>query len=173
MSSQVEEATPNVPIRNAALVFRPYNRGVRFGGSAAHLGKLGGAKLVGFNLEILDPGRQSCPFHWHQREEEHFFILEGRCVLRSGDRRYDMGPGDYVCFPAATGVAHCFENPFAEPCRFIAVGTREPDEIAVYPDSRKILIRALRLIVPYPAQGLDYWDGEAPDQPLARRDAPP
>jgi uncharacterized cupin superfamily protein len=160
------EATPHVPIRSSELAYEVYARGARFGGRSIALGKLGGAKLVGVNLDEIAPGKQSCPFHFHQREEEHFYVLEGRCTLRSGSARHEMGPGDYVCFPPGTGVAHCFENHTSEPCLLLAIGTRDPDEIAVYPDSGKVLLRSLRTIVPLPERSLDYWQGERSDDSI-------
>lgn len=161
--------TPNVPLSSSQLPWREYGQGVRFGGRSLALGKLGGAQLVGVNLDEIAPGKQSCPFHYHQREEEHFFVLKGRCILRSGEQRHEMGPSDYVCFPAGTGVAHCFENPFEEPCLLLTIGTRDPNDVCVYPDSGKALVHALRAILPLPEQSLGYWHGERPDEPLAQR----
>lgn len=158
---------PNVPIRSSDLEFDRWQEGTRFAGGEIPLGRLGGAERVGVNLVELTPGKQSCPFHWHLLEEEHFFVLEGRCVLRSGESRFEMGPGDYVCFPAGTRVAHCFENPYPEPCRMLTIGTREKNEVAVYPDSQKMKIRALNVIVPWNDKGLDYWHAERPDEPLS------
>ncbi len=158
--------TPNVPIRTHELAFDVWHEGVRFGGAELPLARLGGARDIGVNLVELAPGRQSCPLHWHLREEEHFYVLDGRCVLRSGDERHAMAKGDYVCFPAGTRVAHAFENPHAEPCRLLAIGTRVADEIAVYPESGKMKLRALDAIVPWPPLSLDYWHGEQPDLPL-------
>ncbi|HWB74032.1 MAG TPA: cupin domain-containing protein [Nannocystaceae bacterium] len=158
--------TPNVPIRSHELAFDIWHEGARFGGAELALGRLGGARDVGVNLVELAPHRQSCPLHWHLREEEHFYVLEGRCVLRSGDERHEMSAGDYVCFPAGTRVAHAFENPHAEPCRLLAIGTRVADEIAVYPESGKMKLRALDAIVEFPPRSLDYWHGEHIDIPL-------
>ncbi len=160
------EATPNTPIRSASLPWTRWSEGERFGGGQIPLARLGGAVDIGVNLVELAPGRQNCPFHWHVREEEHFYVLEGECVLRVGDDRHAMGPGDYVCFPAGTGVGHCFENPHPRPCRLLAIGQRDPAEIAVYPDSGKAKLRAMEAIVPWPSEGLDYWDGEHPERPL-------
>ncbi len=160
------EPTPNVPIASSLLQYESYATGTRFGGRSIALGKLGGARLVGVNLDEIAPGKQSCPFHFHQLEEEHFYVLQGRSILRSGSQRHEMGPGDYVCFPAGTGVAHCFENPFAEPCLVLAIGTREPNEVAVYPDSGKVMLRSLRTIVALPERSLDYWQGERTEEPL-------
>ncbi len=158
--------TPNVPIATASLAFDRWYEGERFGGGEIPLGDLGGARDIGVNLVELVPGRQSAPLHWHLREEEHFYVLAGRCVLRVDDARHVMGPGDYVCFPPATRVAHCFENPYDEPCRLLAIGARLSDEIAVYPESKKMKLRALGKIVPLPDDGLDYWHGEDVDAVL-------
>lgn len=164
--SRTRTPSPNTPFRSRELAFDIWHEGPRFGGAELPLGTLGGAEQIGVNLVELAPGRQSCPMHWHLREEEHFYVLEGRCVLRSGDERHDMGPGDYVCFPAGTRIAHAFENPHALPCRLLAIGSRSPDEIAVYPESRKMKLRALDAIVPWPPSSLDYWHGEPTTIPL-------
>ncbi len=148
------------------MAFDRWQEGERFGAAEIPLGDLGGARDIGVNLVELTPGRQSAPLHWHLREEEHFYVLDGRCVLRVDDTRHVMGAGDYVCFPPATRVAHCFENPYDEPCRLLAIGSRVPDEIAVYPDSRKMKLRALGMIVPLPDEGLDYWHGEPAHEAL-------
>lgn len=157
---------PNVPLTARALPEEAWSEGVRFGTREIALGKMGGAQKVGVRLERIPPGKQSCPFHYHLREEEHFYVLEGQCVLRSGDQRFVMKAGDYVCFPAGTGVAHAFENPFDAECVFLGIGTRDESDIAVYPDSRKAMVRAIKAIVPWPIKSVDYWEGERPDEPL-------
>ena len=159
-------ATPNLPIHSQDLAFDRWSEGERFAGAEIPLAALGGGTQIGVNLVELVPGKQSCPMHWHVREEEHFYVLEGRCVLRTDDDRHELGPGDYVCFPANGRVAHAFENPFAERCRLLAIGSREPSEIAVYPESKKLELRALDVIVPMPEDSLDYWMGERAETPL-------
>src|SRR5262245_51721464 len=150
---------PNVPISSVSIGWDRWEEGTRFKGAHIPLGELGGAEDVGINLVELEPRKQSCPFHWHLLEEEHFFVLAGRCVLRTTEGRYEMRAMDYVCFPAGTRVAHCFENPFDQPCRLLAIGTRCQDEIAVYPDSGKMKLRALATILPWSEESLDYWEG--------------
>ncbi|MGE0707712.1 MAG: cupin domain-containing protein [Planctomycetota bacterium] len=161
------EPRPNVPLRSAELPWEEYGTPGRFGDRTLPLGAHGGATQVGFHIVELPPGKQGCPFHYHLREEEHFYVLSGRCVLRSGDERHEMGPGDYVCFPAGGRVGHATLNPFAEPCRMIVVGTRSPDDVCVYPDSGKAKVRSLAHMFPWPAPSLDYMHGED-DSPLPR-----
>ena len=162
-------ATPNKPLKSDDLKWEDYSQdSVRFGDKTLPLGDYGGATQLGFNLVELPPGKQSCPFHYHMREEEHYFILEGRCILRSGEKRFEMSAGDYVCFPAGTGIAHATLNPFPEACKMIVAGSprAHPLEVAVFPDSKKAKVRALKAMVPWPQNNLDYNFGEKADEAL-------
>ena len=71
--------------------------------------------------------------HYHMLEEEHALILEGQVTLLLGDERYEMKPGDYVCFPAGQKVGHSFMNSGAGPCSYLMIGERNPNEVCVYP----------------------------------------
>ena len=66
------------------------NQGVE--GREILLSRLAGATQVHVNLAVLPAGKQSCPFHCHLREEEHFYVLSGRCILRSGDDPFPSRP---------------------------------------------------------------------------------
>ena len=54
-------------------------------------------KVVKFQGEFI--------WHQHEREDELFFVVEGRLrmQLRDGDR--DLGPGEFIIVPQ--GVEHC------------------------------------------------------------------
>lgn len=117
---------------------------------------------LGVNQMRLEPGRAGVPFHLHHREDEVFFVLSGRGVLRYGDEINELRPGDCVSCPAGTGVAHQLANPFDEDFVYLAIGPFDPHEVCEYPDSGKVLVRALRRV------GLleerEYMSGE-PDVP--------
>lgn len=159
---------PNVPIRADDESTERFSHGERFDSNEVLLSRLGGGTQVHVNQLTIQPGKQSGPYHYHVREEEHFYVLTGRCVLRSGEDRHDMTQGDYVCFPANGRVAHAFENPFAEECTLLTIGAFDPDEVAVYPDSGKAKIRALNAMVKWPQESLEYWDGEDAQRPVER-----
>lgn len=118
------------------------------------------------------PGRQSSPAHYHVFEEEHVYILEGALTLRLGAQRHAMRAGDYACFPAGQAAGHCLVNEGGAPCRYVIVGERNPNEVAVYTDSNKVLVRALgrRTILDLAARR-GYWHGE--DTGLPAGTAPP
>ena len=133
---------------------------------ARHLGEHWGAEFrvltlsmrprggnLGINHMRVSPGRTTSPFHSHQREDEAFFILSGRGVLRYGDRVLPLRAGDCVSCPAGTGTAHQIAN-----LVYLAIGAHDPDEVCVYPDSGKVLVRSLEQIGRI--EGTDYFDGE-------------
>jgi len=125
-----------------------------------HMRAAGGT--LGVVQNTLAPGNVGCPFHWHSREDEVFFVLSGRGILRYGDDVREIGPGDCVSCPAGTQVAHQIGNPFDEDLVYLAIGPRDPDEVCGYPDNGKVMIRALQQVGVFDAR--DYMDGE-PEPP--------
>ena len=117
---------------------------------------------LGVNWMRVPPGRCACPFHGHQREDEVFFVLSGRGLLRYGDTLQELRAGDCVSCPAGTGLAHQVGNPFDEDLVYLAIGPHDPDEVCFYPDSGKVLVRSLRRIGWL--ENVAYLDGE-PDRP--------
>ena len=103
-----------------------------------------GGRKIGIAYEELPPGKQSCPFHYHMLEEEHIIALEGEATLRLGEERYTIKAGDYVGFPAGQRAGHCLVNESGAPFRFIIIGDHQPDDVCVYPDSGKVVVRARR-----------------------------
>ena len=91
----------------------------------------------------LPPGHVMCPFHYHQREDEVFFVLSGRGVLRYGDQLFQLREGDCVSCPAGTRTGHQIANPFDADLVYLAIGPHDPDEVCVYPDSGRVMIRGL------------------------------
>lgn len=116
---------------------------------------------VGVAIVELPPGKRSAPAHYHMHEEEHVFMLEGTATLRLGNDSFSMQAGDYVCFPAGQRAGHCLVNDSDAPCRYVMVGERNQNEVVVYTDSRKVLVRALgnRALFDLDATRT-YWDGE-------------
>src|SRR6185295_12648950 len=134
----------------------------RYGGSEKAMAGAVGGKHLGYHLEILDPGKLSAPFHYHHHEEELFYVLEGRAILRQGNveatEEIEVRPGDFIAFPAGTGIAHHFRNDSTEPFVFLVMSNKVPADVCEYPDSDKVLIRGTRLMLRR-KPALDYWDG--------------
>ena len=54
--------------------------------------------------EAIVPEGASPPAHVHDALDDSFYILDGRMVIRCGDKEWEAGPGSWVQFPA--GVPH-------------------------------------------------------------------
>jgi len=158
------ERNPKTPISLENVPWEPWSEGARFGGRVKHLtmSLMGRDYRVGMVIEEVAPGKQSCPFHYHLLEEEQVLVLEGSAALRLGEEIYQMKLWDYVCFPAGQRAGHCFINNSTQPFRYLIIGERNPHDVCVYPDSNKILVRALDLEHDMFDMGAtrNYWDGE-------------
>jgi uncharacterized cupin superfamily protein len=135
------------------------SEGRRFGLRFRSLGDFGGGTHLGVSIEVLAPGRQAYPKHYHMLEEEHLLVLEGSLTLQLGERSYPMRAGDYVCFHAGRPLGHAMVNEGGEPCRYLIIGEREPHDVIVYTDSGRVGVRLT-------AEGyrksatMEYWEGE-------------
>jgi len=160
------------PIASRDVAWMEWSDVPRFFGRARHLTRaaFGDEYHVGVAIEELPPGMQSAPAHWHVFEEEHVYVLEGALTLRLGAERHAMAAGDYACFPAGQQAGHCLINTGHAPCRYVIVGEHNPNEVAVYTDSNKVLVRALgrRTILDLGARR-GYWDGEDTGLPAGVR----
>jgi uncharacterized cupin superfamily protein len=121
------------------------------------LGVAAGSVASGMNRVKVAPGARSCPFHCHGAEEEMFVVLAGSGTLRLGDERHGVGAGHVVARPPGTRVAHQFIAG-DEGLTLLAWGTREPNDIVWYPDSKKVNLRGIG--IKGRIEPLDYWDGE-------------
>jgi uncharacterized cupin superfamily protein len=139
-----------------------FEKGDKFACDSARIGPLLGAKDLGYSYDVVPPGKRSCPFHSHQGEEEMFFIVRGRGLLRYGAGTRPIRAGDFICCPTGgPDTAHQIVNDSDEELAYISVSTMMPAEICEYPDSGKIgafgsgvrhLTRA--------GDAVDYWEGE-------------
>ena len=135
------------------------------GKSAEVANKLNSTKL-GFHVEILSPKKYSCPYHYHELEEELFFVLEGEATLRQNNSYCTISKGDLIFFGLGEEYSHQFYNHTDEDFKFIAISNKDEADIAYYPDSGKVNIRKTREIfkqddkVPYITDEEDptrYW----------------
>jgi uncharacterized cupin superfamily protein len=141
------------------------------GGVWKGLGAAAGAVRTGLNWLQLSPGTEGAPPHCHSAEEEAFVVLDGEGIVElwpspiaeeRGVAREDIPvrAGHVVARPAGTKIAHSFRAGSGG-MTLLVYGTREPNDIAYYPRSKKIYWRGVGLIGR--VEHLDYFDGE-PDR---------
>lgn len=91
----------------------------RFEGT--ELSRPGGLERVGVSIAWLAPGDESFAFHAHLVEEEWLYLLSGRAMVDMGEESVELGPGDFVAFPAPN-VPHLVRNPFDAMCSYLMGG---------------------------------------------------
>jgi uncharacterized cupin superfamily protein len=98
------------------------------------LGDAAGLTQYGVNLLRLPPGAWSAQRHWHEREDEFVYVLEGEVTLVTDAGEEVFRPGDCVGFKAGDPDGHCFQNRSDRDALLLEVGTRTPggDEVG-YP----------------------------------------
>lgn len=122
-----------VPLKTGSIYPEPYASMMQ-GRSSLRLGEAGGLTQFGVNLVMLEPGAMSSLRHWHHKEDEFVWIVEGECTLVQDEGETVMRPGDCAAFPAGSPNGHHFLNRTDKVAKFMVVGTKASSETAVYSD---------------------------------------
>lgn len=128
---------------------------------ASHDAEIGwhiGARRLGYQMVRLPAGARFCPMHSHDREEELFYVIEGRPAVRTPRGTLQLRPGDFMAFPVGDRSAHQLLNESDADALVLLLGTDEEDETVYYPESHKVLAGRRRLMMR--EDRLDYFDGE-------------
>ena len=70
-------------------------------------------------VEQVIRGGFASPYHVHRREDEAFYVLEGKIAVIADGKWIHAGPGDYVFGPR--DVPHGFKAPGDTPARVLVV----------------------------------------------------
>jgi mannose-6-phosphate isomerase-like protein (cupin superfamily) len=72
-------------------------------------------------LENVVPPLQGPPLHVHVREDEMYYVLEGRVRFKADDRIFDAPTGSFMFIPR--GTPHCFQNVGSTAARLLVMFT--------------------------------------------------
>ncbi len=98
------------------------------------LGDHAGLKNFGVNLTRLDPGAESSMRHWHAKQDEFIYVLEGEVTLVTNAGRQRLSPGMAAGFPAGKPDGHQLVNETDKSVLYIEIGDRTPEDGATYSD---------------------------------------
>jgi uncharacterized cupin superfamily protein len=98
------------------------------------LGDALGLTKIGVNLSTLMPGKQSSMRHYHTREDEMIFMVEGEVVLITDEGEQVLTAGHCAGFPAGSSNGHHLINRSAQPARYLEISNRDPQDSAAYSD---------------------------------------
>jgi uncharacterized cupin superfamily protein len=122
-----------VPEHSTTGYPEPYKSRVA-GRHKRRLGDHAGLKNFGVNLTRLDPGAESSMRHWHTRQDEFIYVIEGEITLVTDSGRQKLTPGMAAGFPAGKADGHQFVNETMKPVLYLEIGDRTPGDGAAYTD---------------------------------------
>ena len=93
-----------------------------------------GLSQFGVNLLELAPGAWSSQRHWHERQDELVYVLEGEATLVTDEGETILSAGMVAGFKAGSGNGHHVVNRSNAVVRLLEVGTRTVEETATYSD---------------------------------------
>jgi uncharacterized cupin superfamily protein len=93
-----------------------------------------GLSQFGVNLLELLPGVWSSQRHWHERQDEFIYVLEGEVTLVTDKGETILTPGMVAGFRAGEPDGHHLVNRSNAVARVLEMGTRTAEETAHYPD---------------------------------------
>ena len=118
----------------------PFDRVVH-GRERRRLGNAAGLDQFGVNLTTLRPGAASALRHWHEKEDEFVYIVEGELVLIEDGGETVLKAGDAAAFKANSGDGHHLVNRTTREALFLEIGTRSKHERVEYPDVDLLVVR--------------------------------
>jgi len=93
-----------------------------------------GLSQFGVNLLELEPGTWSSQRHWHERQDEFVYVLEGEVTLVTDQGETVLTAGMIAGFLAGEANGHHLTNRSNALARVLEMGTRTAEETAHYSD---------------------------------------
>lgn len=124
----------NVPNRTTSIYpdeFKPLVQGR----IKKALGNAASLQNFGVNLVTLAPGSCSALRHWHTRQDEFIYIIEGEATLVTNAGKQILKPGMMAGFPAGEADGHQLVNHSEAVVIYLEIGDRTADDEAYYPDN--------------------------------------
>jgi uncharacterized cupin superfamily protein len=105
------------------------------------LGDQFGLDQFGVNLTTLAPGTWSSHRHWHAKEDEFIYILDGEVSLIDDDGEHLLKTGMCTGFKAGVANAHHLINKSGKPALILEVGSRMPGERSSYAEADMLAVK--------------------------------
>ncbi|HVO45189.1 MAG TPA: cupin domain-containing protein [Steroidobacteraceae bacterium] len=93
-----------------------------------------GLRKLGINRTTLLPGKESSMRHWHTREDEFIYVLEGEVVLRTEAGEQLLTAGSCAGFPSGVEDGHQLINRSGRPAVYLEISNKDIEDTTYYPD---------------------------------------
>jgi len=96
---------------------------------------------LGVNMITLAHGAISSQRHWHTKQDEFVYMVDGELVLVTDEGEQIMSPGMIVGFAAGITNGHHLVNRSGRKASFIVVSDKTPEDEGGYPDIDMLFVR--------------------------------
>lgn len=134
MAKTVAIDARSLPEESKSVYPGPYKDYVN-GRHRRRLGDAFGLSNFGVNLTRLDPGAKSSLRHWHTKQDELIYVVEGEITLVTDAGAEKLTPGMIAGFKAGSGNGHQLSNESDKPAFYLEVGDRTPGDDVTYPEA--------------------------------------
>lgn len=101
---------------------------------AWRLGDAGGLTQFGVHIMRLPPNTWASQRHWHAKEDELVYVIEGELVLVEDGGETVLRAGDAAAWPAGVRDGHHVQNRSGSEAAFLVVGGRNDEDFGEYSD---------------------------------------
>jgi uncharacterized cupin superfamily protein len=98
------------------------------------LARYAGLTQFGVNLTVIEPGAWSSQRHWHSREDELVWVLEGELTLVTDGGEEVLRAGDCAAFRCGDPDGHHLINRSNRPAKVLEIGNSDSQDRCVYSD---------------------------------------
>lgn len=82
------------------------------------------------NFVEVEPEKHAYGYHYHEENEEIFYIISGTALVKTEKGDIHLNAGDIICFPANVTGSHVISNPSkTEKLVYLDVGTANKPDI--------------------------------------------
>lgn len=124
----------DIPIRRKSSAYPAFFASRMLGREKRQLGDYFGLTNFGINLTCLKPKAISALRHFHTKQDEFIYILQGYPTLKTNDGKSQLSPNMCIGFPANSGNANHLINETSEDVLYLEIGDRTLGDKAIYPD---------------------------------------
>jgi uncharacterized cupin superfamily protein len=123
---------------------------------------LGCANQCAIAAYEIPPGKSAYPYHYHVKNEESFYIISGKGLLKTPTGCKEVSAGDFLFFPANENGAHKLTNiSSSEKLLYLDFDTSNDLDVSFYPDSDKIGVWGKNINMLFKtSESVDYYEGE-------------
>lgn len=92
------------------------------------------------NFVEVEPGGTAFGYHWHEMNEEVFYIISGSGTVKNANGNIAVKAGDAITLPPGPAGAHVISNASqTEKLVYIDFDTNNPCEIVHFPEMKKVM----------------------------------